>query len=76
VLTTACNLALVPTQPPTQWILRALSLGIKRSGCEADHSIRLLPRLRIRGAIPPLPIVFIAWYLIEHRMLLHGVVLC
>jgi len=25
-------------QPPTQWALGALSLGIKWPGCEADHS--------------------------------------
>jgi hypothetical protein len=27
-----------PTQPPTQWVPRALSLGIKRLGRETDHS--------------------------------------
>jgi hypothetical protein len=27
-----------PTQPPIQWVKRALSLGIKRPGYEADHS--------------------------------------
>jgi hypothetical protein len=30
--------ALVPTQPPIQWVLWALSLGVKRPGSEADHS--------------------------------------
>jgi hypothetical protein len=30
--------ALGPTQPPIQWIPGALSLGLKRRGCEADHS--------------------------------------
>jgi hypothetical protein len=27
-----------PTQPPIQWVPGALSLGVKRLGCEADHS--------------------------------------
>jgi hypothetical protein len=27
-----------PTQPPVQWVPGALSLGVKRPGCEADHS--------------------------------------
>jgi len=27
-----------PTQPPIQWVPATLSLGIKRSGREADHS--------------------------------------
>jgi hypothetical protein len=31
--------ALGPTQPPVQWVPRALSLGIKRTGREADHSL-------------------------------------
>jgi hypothetical protein len=31
-------LALGPTQPPIQWVLGALSLGVKRPGREADHS--------------------------------------
>jgi hypothetical protein len=30
--------ALGPTQPPIQWVPRALSLGVKRPGREADHS--------------------------------------
>jgi hypothetical protein len=30
--------ALGPTQPPIQWILVALNLGVKRSELEADHS--------------------------------------
>jgi len=38
LFTTAPRMALGPTQPPIQWVLRALSLGIKRPGCEADHS--------------------------------------
>jgi hypothetical protein len=29
---------LVSTQPPIQWVPEALSLGIKRQGCEADLS--------------------------------------
>jgi hypothetical protein len=35
---TASRTALGPTQPPIQWVLRALSLGVKRPGREADHS--------------------------------------
>jgi hypothetical protein len=36
--TTASRTALVPTQPPIQWVQGALSLGVKRPGREADHS--------------------------------------
>jgi hypothetical protein len=32
------RLALGSTQPPIQWVPGALSLGVKRPGCEADHS--------------------------------------
>jgi hypothetical protein len=28
-----------PTQPPIEWVLGDLSLGVKRSGREADHSL-------------------------------------
>jgi hypothetical protein len=36
--TAASRPALGPTQPPIQWVPRALSLGVKRPGREADHS--------------------------------------
>jgi hypothetical protein len=31
-------MALEPTKPPIQWVLGALSLGVKRPVREADHS--------------------------------------
>jgi hypothetical protein len=38
LFTTPSRTALGPTQPPIQWVPGALSLGVKRSGREADHS--------------------------------------
>jgi len=38
LFTTVSRLALRPTQPPIQWVLGALSLGVKWPGHEADHS--------------------------------------
>jgi hypothetical protein len=38
LFTTASRTALGPTQPPSQWVPGALSLGVKRPGREADHS--------------------------------------
>jgi len=35
------------TQPPIQWVPRALFMGIKRPRSETEHS--LVPRLRMRG---------------------------
>jgi hypothetical protein len=32
-------LALGPTHPPIQWVPGALSMGVKRPGREADHSL-------------------------------------
>jgi hypothetical protein len=37
--TTASRTTLGPTQPPIQWVPGALSLGVKRSGREADRSL-------------------------------------
>jgi hypothetical protein len=36
--TTASGPALGPAKPPIQWVPRALSLGVKRPGREANHS--------------------------------------
>jgi hypothetical protein len=42
--------------------------GVKRPGRVADHSIHLMPRSRMRGAIPPLPqCYFVVWCLVKHR---------
>jgi hypothetical protein len=38
LFTTVTRPVLGPTQPPIQWVPGALSLGVKRSGREADHS--------------------------------------
>jgi hypothetical protein len=38
LFTTASITALVPTQPPIQWVPGTLSLEVKRPGLEGDHS--------------------------------------
>jgi hypothetical protein len=57
-------MALGPTQPPIQWVLGALSLGVKRPGHEADHS-------------PPSSAEFKEWVelYLHSPICLHGVVL-
>jgi hypothetical protein len=63
LFTTVSRKALGPTQPPIQWVPGALSRGVKLT----TH-LHLVPRSRMRGAIPPLPLyVFMAWYLVKHR---------
>jgi hypothetical protein len=60
-------------QPTIQLLPEALSPGIKRPGREVYHS-NLVPRLRMHGAIPPLPhVVFMTWCLIKQRICLRGV---
>jgi hypothetical protein len=39
LFTTVSRTALGPTQPPIKWVPGALSLGVKRPGREADHSL-------------------------------------
>jgi hypothetical protein len=51
---------------PIQWIRGALSLAVNRLERKADHSIHPVPKLRILGAIPPLPHAFIMWGLIKN----------
>jgi hypothetical protein len=71
LFTTMPILVLGPTQTPIQWVLGALSLGLKLT-----TQLHLLPRLRIHGATPPLSqYVFTAWYLIKQHIHLHDMVL-
>jgi hypothetical protein len=60
----ASSSVLGPTKPPIQWVSGALTLGIKRSGREADHS-------------PPSSAeVKNAWsYTSTPQILIHGVLL-
>jgi hypothetical protein len=57
-----------PTQSPVQWVLGALSLGVKRLGHEGDHSPPSSVEINRGGALPPLPHIF-SWHsalLIKH----------
>jgi hypothetical protein len=68
LFTTASRTALEPTQPPIQWVPRALSRGVKRLGREADHlppSSTEVTNAWSYTATPP--IVLIAWCLVKHR---------
>jgi hypothetical protein len=55
------RLALGPTQPPIQWVQRAISPGLKRLVCEADHSPPSSAEVRNGGAIPPKAHMF-SWH--------------
>jgi hypothetical protein len=49
-------------------ILGALSLGIKRSGCEADHSPPSIAEVKNEWSYTSTPqYVFMAWCLVKHR---------
>jgi hypothetical protein len=63
----ASSPAVRPTQPPVQWALRAVFLGVKRPGCEADSPLPSSAKVKKDGPIPSLPHVFKVWHLIEHR---------
>jgi hypothetical protein len=39
LLATVSRPVLRPTQPPVQDVSKALNPGVKRQGCEADHSL-------------------------------------
>jgi hypothetical protein len=62
VFTTESRPTLGPTQPPIQWVAGVLSLGVKRPGVKLTTHLNLVPRSRMRGAIPPLPqYACVAW---------------
>jgi hypothetical protein len=55
LFTTASRPALEPTEPPIQSILGTVSLEVKRPGREADNSLHLMRRSRMRGVTFPFP---------------------
>jgi hypothetical protein len=65
---TVSRTALGSIQPPIQWVPRALSLGVKRPGCELTTHLHLVPKSRMPGAIHPLTqYAFMAWCLVKNR---------
>jgi hypothetical protein len=65
---TASGTALVPTQPPIQWVSETLSLGIKQPGQEANHSPPSSAEVKNAWSYTSTPqYVFIAWCLVKHR---------
>jgi hypothetical protein len=58
------RMALGPTQPPIQWVLGSLSLGVKWPGHEADHSPPSTAEVKNAWSYTSIP-----------PMHLHGVVL-
>jgi len=64
IFTTVVRTALGPTQPPIQWVPRALSPAVKRPGREVDHST--LSSGEVKNALS---------YTSTPSVRLHGVVL-
>jgi hypothetical protein len=68
LFTTVSRTALEPTQPRIQWVPGALSLGVKRPGCEADHSPPSSAEVKNAWSYTSTPqYVFMAWCLVKHR---------
>jgi hypothetical protein len=56
-----------PTQPPIQWVREALSLRVKQSGREADHSPPSSADVNNAWSYTFTPqYVFVAWCLVKH----------
>jgi hypothetical protein len=67
LFTTAFRTALGPTQPPIQWVPKALTVEVKWPGREVDYSPVWCRDQRMSGAIPLLPqYVFMVWCLVKH----------
>jgi hypothetical protein len=62
LFTTVSRRALGPTQSHIWWLPRALSLGVKWPGCEADHSLPPSIEVKNSWSYTPLPqYAFMAW---------------
>jgi hypothetical protein len=61
LFSTASRPVVGPTHSPIQWILGAVSPGVKGQGREADHSPPSSAEVKIGGAIPPLPQIY-SWH--------------
>jgi hypothetical protein len=54
------------SQPPIQWVLWALSAGVKREESEADHSAPTSAQVNKTWTYSLTPrYVFVAWFLIS-----------
>jgi hypothetical protein len=73
IFTTDSIPALGPTQPPIQWVAGTLSLGVKRQGREADHSLPTSAEvMNTWSYIYPLPqYAFMAWCSVKAQGLLY-----
>jgi hypothetical protein len=68
LFTTASRTALGPTQPPTQWVPRAISLGVEWQGRETDHSPQCTNKVKnVRSYTSTPQYAFMAWCLVKHR---------
>jgi hypothetical protein len=54
LFSTVSRAALGPTQPPNQWVPRAISPGVKRPKHEAHHSATPDAKVKNGEAVPPL----------------------
>jgi hypothetical protein len=68
LFTTASRTALVPTQPPLQWVPEALSLAIKRPERESGHSPSSSAEVKNAWNSTSTPqYIFVAWCSVKHR---------
>jgi len=68
LFTTVSRTTLKPNQPPIQWAIVALYLGVKRTGREADHSFPSSAEVKNVWSYTSTPqYVFKVWCLAKHR---------
>jgi hypothetical protein len=57
-----------PTHPPIQWVLGAVSPGVKRLGRDAKHSPPSSAEVKNVGSYTCTPqYIVMVWYLVKHK---------
>jgi len=65
-----------PTQPPNQWAMGTLSLGVKRPGHEADHLLSSCVKVKNEWSCTSTPPCVLSWHVQRLQVYIQQFVFC